>query len=47
MQVRKPDEKIELQKPGKSDMQKLQESIEKLDKKIDRLFKLVNSLSSK
>lgn len=47
MQVRKPDEKIELKKAEKSDMQKLQESIDKIEKKVDRLIKLVSSLSSK
>ena len=39
MKIRKPNEKLELKKTEKSEIVKLIEIIERLDKKIDKLLK--------
>ena len=42
MTIRKPNEKVDVQDPKTVDLQKMQEVIEKLDKKIDKLFKVLD-----
>lgn len=42
MKIRKPDEKIEIKKPQKSNAEKMQESIDSINKKIDKLFKVLD-----
>ena len=42
MTIRNPNAKIELQNPEKSDLEKIKEIVEKMDKKIDKLFKVLD-----
>lgn len=47
MKIRKADEKIELKLPQKTPIQALEEKLDKVEKKMDRLLKALTSSPAK
>lgn len=46
MQIRRPEEKIQMPKPPKTEIQLLTEKVTQLERKVDRLIKSMTAKSS-